>query len=462
MHEQHAAFCYPRFMRMRIDSEIKEIGRIFKEGGYSLYLVGGAVRDFLLGKENHDYDFTTDAEPADVKRMFRRTIDTGIKHGTVTVIHHHRHYEITTFRTEGDYKDSRHPESVTFVKSLEEDLKRRDFTINAFAAELPNGRIIDLHEGRKDLRHKIIRAIGIPEERFQEDALRMMRACRFSSQLGFDIEKDTEAAMKDLSPTIVRISAERIKEELFRLIDGKDPRKGLEAMRRTGLMHEILPELERTYRFEQGGMHEEDLYEHLLLSLETARDNGCPLTVKLAALFHDLGKVDTRAKGETREYTFYGHEARSAEMVDAIFRRLKTSNEERETVRHLVANHMFSYTPDWSDSAVRRFIRRIGIENINPLFALRVCDMTATTGHKADPRMLLAFTDRINAELERECALSIKDLRIDGNRLIELGVPKGPMIGRILNALLEEVIEDPSLNDKEALEKRAISLSQAL
>ncbi len=447
---------------MRIDSEISEIGRKFRENGYSLYLVGGAVRDFLLGKENHDYDFTTDAEPADVKRMFRRTIDTGIRHGTVTVIHNHRHYEITTFRTEGDYKDSRHPESVTFVKSLEEDLRRRDFTINAFAAELPDGKIIDLHEGKKDLRHRIIRAIGEPEERFREDALRMMRACRFSSQLGFDIEGKTEEAMGRLSPTIARISAERIKEELFRLIDGKDPRKGLEAMRRTGLMHEIIPELERTYRFKQGGMHDEDLYEHLLLSLETARDHGYPLTVKLAALLHDIGKVDTRAKGETREYTFYGHEARSAEMVDAIFRRLKTSNEERETVMHLVANHMFAYTPDWTDSAVRRFIRRIGIGNINPLFSLRVCDMTATTGHEADPRVLLAFADRINAELERECALSIKDLRIDGNRLIELGIPRGPMIGKILNALLEEVIEDPSSNDEEKLEARAIGLSQAL
>ena len=449
-------------MRFNPDPILKEFAEVFTKNGYTLYLVGGAVRDFLLGKENHDYDFTTDAEPQDVKRMFRRTIDTGIKHGTVTVIFQKRHFEVTTFRTEGDYHDSRHPDSVTFVKSLEEDLKRRDFTINAMAVSLPDGKVIDLHDGKKDLRKRLIRAIGDPEERFEEDALRMMRACRFSSQLGFTIEKETLLAMGRLAHTIQKVSAERIKEELFRLIDGKEPRKGLEAMRITGLMDEILPELSRTYGFRQGGMHKEDLYEHLVLALEAAEEHRYPISVKLAALFHDIGKVTTRADGDNREYTFYGHDRESAKMVDRIFRRLKTSNEERECVEHLVENHMFSYSPDWTDSAVRRFIRRVGIDSINPLFQLRVADILATTGHRADPTMLLAFSDRINAELDKENALSLKDLKIDGKRLIGLGIAKGPIIGKILNALLEEVIEDPGLNNGEYLEKRAISLSQDL
>ena len=448
-------------MRMRISRDIAELASVFKESGFSLYLVGGAVRDYILGNENNDYDFTTDAEPGDIKAMFRRTIDTGIKHGTVTVIFHGAHYEITTFRTEGDYLDSRHPESVHFVKSLEEDLMRRDFTINAFAASLPDGRIIDLHNGMKDLRHKTIRAIGEPEKRFSEDALRMMRAARFSSQLGFRIEKETLSAMKELHHTITHVSAERIKEELWKLIDGKNPRSGLEAMRESGIMDDILPELSATYGFEQGGMHRETLYEHLVLALETARDNDYPMTVKLAALFHDIGKCKTREKGDgDREWTFYGHDRVSAEMTDEIFRRLKTSNEEREGVCHLIRNHMFAYTPDWSDAAVRRFIKRIGVENINNLFFLRVADISATVGHKPVPDNLLAFSERINSELEKNNALTIKDLKIDGRRLKEIGIKPGPVMGRILSELLDEVIENPDCNNEGYLEKRALTLAQ--
>lgn len=448
-------------MRMRIAKDIKELSTIFNKAGFSLYLVGGAVRDWILGKENSDYDFTTDAEPQEIKKLFRRTIDTGIKHGTVTVIFHSQHYEITTFRTEGDYLDSRHPESVQFVKSLEEDLRRRDFTINAFAASLPDGKILDYHNGLKDLKKGIIRAIGNPEERFSEDALRMMRAARFASQLDFRIEETTADAMNKLHKTIGKVSAERIKEELWKLIGGKNPRCGLEALRTSGIMDEILPELATTYGFEQGGMHHETLYEHLLLALECARDHNYPMAVRLAALFHDIGKVDTRESGDgEREWTFYGHDRVSAELTDRIFRRLKTSNEERENVTHLIREHMFSYTPDWSDSAVRRFINRIGTDDINNLFALRVCDMYATVGHKAVPDNLLSFSDRINAELEKENALTLKDLKIDGKRLKELGIKPGPEMGRILNALLDDVIEAPSLNNEEYLESKALSLAR--
>ena len=450
-------------MRMRISREIQELSSVFRDAGYSLYLVGGAVRDWVLGKENNDYDFTTDAEPMEVKKLFRRTIDTGIKHGTVTVIYHGHHYEITTFRTEGDYRDSRHPESVEFVKSLEEDLKRRDFTINAFAASLPDGRIIDCHDGMKDLRRHLIRAIGDPEERFGEDALRMMRAARFSSQLGFGIEEGTAEAMRKRSHDIANVSAERIKEELWKLIDGRDPLRGLEAMRRSGLMDEILPELSATYGFEQGGMHSESLYEHSLLALKWAGEHGYAMRVKLASLLHDIGKVPARKEGdEGREWTFHGHEEISARMADAIFQRLKTSNEEREGVVHLIRNHMFAYTPDWSDSAIRRFIGRVGLEYIDDLFRLRICDMNATVGHSPEMGGLLALTKRINDEIEKENALTISDLKIDGNRLRELGIKPGPIMGEILKRLLDEVLEAPSLNNAEYLEKRALSLAQAL
>ena len=449
-------------MRMKIDQGLKALASIFRENGFSLYLVGGAVRDFLLKKENNDYDFTTDAEPKDIKAMFHRTIDTGIKHGTVTVLFKGAQYEITTFRAESDYHDSRHPDSVRFIKSLDEDLARRDFTINAVASSLPEGKIIDLHDGMKDLKHHIIRAIGNPDERFHEDALRMMRACRFSSQLDFTIEEKTLEAIKNNSHSIIHVSAERIKEELWRLINGQNPIKGLEAMRVTGLMDEILPELSAAVGFEQGGMHSETLYEHLLLALDSARKHGYPMEVKLASLFHDIGKVPTREKGDGREYTFYRHDAVSAEMTDKIFRRLKTSNEEREGTVHLIRNHMFAYTPDWSDSAIRRFIGRVGLEYIDDLFRLRICDMNATVGHSPEMGGLLALTERINDEIEKENALTIRDLKIDGNRLRELGIKPGPIMGEILKRLLDEVLEAPSLNNAEYLEKRALSLAQAL
>ena len=235
---------------MTVAPELKALSDIFQKNGFSLYLVGGAVRDYVLGKPSHDYDFTTDALPMEVKSMFHRTIDTGIKHGTVTVLFKGGSYEITTFRTEGDYSDSRHPDNVCFVRSLEEDLKRRDFTINALASNVQDGEIIDMHEGLSDLKNGTIRAIGNPMERFKEDGLRMMRAARFSAKLGFSIEGNTLSAMKALKENIRNISRERIREEFFRLVDSPFPRMGLEAMEKSGLMEILFPELWETRRIE--------------------------------------------------------------------------------------------------------------------------------------------------------------------------------------------------------------------
>lgn len=445
-------------MKYSVPYKLREMAEIFQQNGFSLYLVGGAVRDYVLGLENHDYDFTTDAEPMEVKKMFRKTIDTGIKHGTVTVLFKGGSYEITTFRTEGEYHDGRHPDKVSFVRNLDEDLKRRDFTINALAADLRSGTIIDKHNGLEDIKKGVVRAIGIPEERFTEDALRMLRACRFSAKLGFEVEKDTKAAIEKLKENVKLVSAERIKEELFRLIDAPYPRMGLETMRETGLMDIVLPELADLYGLEQGGFHKEDAYEHSLLALERARDKSYPIEVKVAALLHDIGKKATRKEGESR-YTFYGHESISEKLSTKILDRLKCSNNEKKIILRLIREHMFSYTRDWTDGAVRRFINRVGINSIDRLYMLRDCDNEATTGEKPDNSELQnELRERIRLELERNSALTLKDLKITGDDLLSIGIEKGPSIGRILNQLLELVIDNPELNEKEKLSSIAREL----
>lgn len=451
-------------MKYRVPEKIKEFAKYFNLNGYKVYLVGGAVRDYLLKKENQDYDFTTDARPEDVKRIFRRTIDTGIKHGTVTVLYKGESYEVTTFRSDGVYLDSRHPETIEFTKDLAEDLKRRDFTINALAASLPDGKIIDLHEGKKDLKKGIIRAIGNAEERFSEDALRMLRALRFSSKLSFKIEDETFSAIIKMKDNIKKVSAERIKEELFSLILSDNPTLGLEQMRKCGLMDIILPEIKAAYGFALGGMHKNDLYTHLLRTLDYARINGHSSYVRLASLFHDIGKLSTREKDESgeREYTFYGHEIRSAEIFESIARRLKTSNEEREKVSHLIRMHMFNYNPSFSDAAVRRFVRAAGRSNIEEIIDLRIDDALAISGN-VNTEYLVSLIDRIKEEDEKNNAISLKDLKINGKDLIEnkIAEPSAKM-GRLLEMLLDEVIENPEKNEKSYLLSRASVLADDL
>lgn len=442
--------------KCHIDDNVRALGEIFRQAGHELYLVGGAVRDWLLGLENDDWDFTTDALPEEVMALFpRRCIPTGIEHGTVTVRFRGRSYEVTTFRSEGSYSDGRHPDSVTFVRSLESDLERRDFTINAFAANTSDGIIIDLHNGMRDLKDHVVRAIGDPEERFREDALRMLRACRFASRLDFTLDEATEAAATKLSGNIRLISAERIREELFKLLMGRNPVRGLELMRRTGLLAHVLPELMDCYGVEQVGRHHEDVYHHCLTTLEMARRHSYPLIVRIAALLHDVAKprcLKVEADGTT---SFHGHDRLGGEMVDAMMRRLKSSNEERELASLLVREHMFNYTGEWSDGAVRRFIRRVGAQNIEPLIQLRIADAQAM-----DPSCRLdglwAFEERMKGEIGRKVPLSVKDLAVDGNDLMALGIPRGPMLGKVLSALLEAVLDDEGLNSPEVLSDFAL------
>ncbi len=436
--------------RYPVAQNLKALSDRFSSSGHSLYLVGGAVRDFLLGKANDDFDFTTDATPEEVVALFPgKTIPTGIKHGTVTVRFRGQSYEITTFRTDGDYSDGRHPDSVQFVRSLESDLERRDFTINALACSLENGEILDFHEGIKDLENRTIRAIGRAEKRFEEDALRMMRACRFASKLDFDVEEETFRAIQENAENIVHVSQERIREELFKILQSDHPAKGLYLLHRSGVMKYILPELEEGVGMRQKGMHRYDVFDHILHAVQASADMGSPFIVRLAALMHDIGKPRSM-RIRDGEPTFYSHEIVGEKMARKILSRLRCSNDEMELTALLVKEHMFNYTDEWTDSAVRRFLLKVGKENLPLLFALRRADQMAIEG-RVDEENLSKLKYRLDKEIERGSALTVKDLKINGKDLIALGERPGPEMGRRLSALLEMVIENPELNEKESL-----------
>jgi putative nucleotidyltransferase with HDIG domain len=436
-----------------INETIKQFATNFYENGYKLYIVGGAVRDYLLNIKNDDFDFTTDATPENVIKMFKKTIPTGLKHGTVTVLFKGEAFEVTTFRSEGDYEDGRHPSSVSFVRNLEEDLKRRDFSINALAADARSGEIIDLHDGLGDLKRKTIRAIGNPNERFHEDGLRIMRACRFVSKLDFSIEDKTFKAMIENKGKIKSVSEERIREELYKLLKGKSPKKALNLLYNCGLMNLVLPEVSNLKGVIQGGHHTEDVFDHTLNTVAAANKLNYPLNVRIAALFHDCGKKDTQRLDPTRgtdSFSFFQHENIGAKICEKALRRLKDSNGSIKDVTNLVQNHMFQYTPSWSDGAVRRFINRVGRQSINDLFCLRMCDIYAISG-TASWTHVEELDNRVKDILKEGDCLSVKDLELNGKDLMDLSIPRGPLFSQILNYLLEAVLDDPKQNNKEQL-----------
>ena len=431
-----------------VSSSIQRFSSRFKEAGFSLYIVGGAIRDFLLGLDSSDYDFTTDAHPDEVKALFSHVIPTGIEHGTVTVIFEKQMFEVTTFRSEGSYLDGRHPSSVTFIRGLQEDLKRRDFTINAFAADCTTGAIIDLNGGFEDLKRKTIRAIGIPKKRFEEDALRIFRACRIASKLDFTIEENTLMAMKSEKGNLRNVSSERIREELFKLVGSAHPRVGLQYMHECSILSTLFPALAQGDGIEQGGMHHQDILQHNITACQAAADRDFPLAVRLAALFHDMGKSEVIKEGVGKS-TFYAHESVSAKQAKAIMQYLKSSNALLRVVTHLVKEHMFNYQSSWTDSAVRRFITRVGLENIPLLFQLRIADQIAIHG-EPNTTLIDELQMRIDSILAAKDALSIKDLAIGGKDLMELGM-RGKSIGATLSYLLETVLDDPAQNNAEQL-----------
>jgi len=436
---------------------IKKISSILLKNGFECYIVGGAVRDFLLGKKQYDFDFTTNARPNDIIQIFKKTVPTGIKHGTITVLAGGKSFEVTTFRSDGKYFDGRHPEEVHFSDTLEEDIIRRDFTINGLAYDVQKCIIVDYAGGLIDLDKKIIRTIGSSIDRLSEDGLRAYRACRFAAKLNFDIEPSVIESIKQTLSISEKVSAERVRDEFLKTLTSDKPSIGIEYMRVSGLLNLFLPELFNTYGVGQNKYHTYDVYYHCLYSCDAAPANHPVL--RLAALFHDIGKPASRSTGTDGEYTFYNHEMISVKIVKNILRRLKFSNEEISRIVNLVRNHMFHYTTDWSDGAVRRFMRKVGVENIGELIELRKADRSGNTSREGLPQQIYELKHRIAKIIEAENAISVKDLKINGNTLMkELNISQGPLIGKLLNDLLEIILDNPELNNEADLIKCAHEL----
>jgi len=449
---------------MEIPKEVLEVVEKLKENGFEAYIVGGCVRDFLRGVEPEDWDITTNAKPEEIMKIFPKSFYEN-RFLTVTVLTGSenpklKEIEITTFRKEAKYTDKRHPDFIGFAKTLEEDLARRDFTINAMAIDVGRRkveegiRIIDLYGGQKDLKNKIIRAVGDPRERFSEDALRMMRAVRFSVTLGegWKIEEKTEEAIKENAFWISAISKERIRDEFLKIIMSERAAEGIEKMRQLGLLKYIIPELEEGYKVTQNKHHIYDCYEHYLRSLDYAAKKGFNMYVRLAALFHDIGKPRTK-RGEGPDATFYGHEIVGAKMTAQILNRLRFSKKDIEKIVKLVRYHLFYYNPgEVGESSVRRLLRKVGKENIEELLQVRMADRIGSGVPKAEPYKLRHL--RYMIEKVSRDPISVKMLKVDGNDVMEiLKIKPGPKVGQILQILLEEVIEDPEKNEENFLKK---------
>jgi tRNA nucleotidyltransferase/poly(A) polymerase len=429
---------------------LKEAAKTFTQAGKQVFLVGGAVRDILRGKKAHDWDLATDARPEEVIALFKKVIPTGIKHGTVTILYKGHSLETTTFRTESDYADGRRPGKVEYAAAIEEDLSRRDFTMNAMALELPGGRLVDPFGGAEDINRRIIRCVGRAEERFSEDGLRPLRAVRFAAQLGFTLDEAALSAVPGALHTTAKVSPERIRDELDKIIASPKPSAAFLPMEKTGLLSLLLPDLAACRGVEQKGYHRFDVLDHSLLACDYAAAQGFPPHVTLAALFHDIGKPSVR-KLKDGVWTFYNHEKESARLTGKILKAYRCPNAAISSVVHLIEEHMFFYEDTWTDAAVRRFIIRAGEENLNDLYALRRADAFGTTGTAPSPSLLLPLMNRVEAVLAQSRVFSLKDLAVSGKDLMPLGVKPGPGMGIILNELLETVVDDPSLNTKEKL-----------
>ena len=434
---------------------LKKIASIFNNNGKQAYLVGGAVRDMIRGKDIHDWDLATDALPQEVAGFVRRAggkvIPTGIKHGTVTVLYKKHSAEVTTFRTESDYSDGRRPDNVRFSNDINEDLSRRDFTMNAIALRLPDGEIVDPFNGADDIKAGIIRCVGNAGERFNEDGLRPLRAIRFSAQLGFEIDKTTLDAIPGALSVSANVSWERVRDELDKILASPVPSRGFLLMEKTGLLELFLKELADCRGIEQKGFHKFDVLEHSFLSCDYSARKNYSHEVRLAALFHDVGKPSVRKMDESGVWTFYRHEEIGASMCHKILRRLRYSSEVIDGVCHLVKEHMFHYTEDWSDAAVRRFIARVGESALKDLYCLRRADAFGLAGKETEPMNLTELSDKVEKVLAQEHAFTIKDLAVSGNDLMTIGIESGKTMGIILKELLETVLDDPAQNTKEKL-----------
>ncbi len=431
------------------------VGRL-RAAGHEAYLVGGGIRDLLLGREVADWDVATSAEPEAVLALWPDALPTGIRHGTVTVRTGGDPVEVTTYRAEGPYSDGRRPDWVRFGVSLREDLSRRDFTVNALAYDPDRRRLADPAGGVADLGHRLIRTVGDPDARFDEDGLRPLRGIRLAAVLEFAIDPATLAAMARARDRAEGVARERIRDEFLKLLRARRPSVGIDLLRRTGLLELVAPELLEGVGMAQNRFHAYDVYEHTLRAVDAA-PAGNP-RVRVAALLHDVGKPRTRVVVEG-EGTFHHHEQVGAALTRDILDRLRFPRAERDAVALLVKEHMFHYTPEWSDAAVRRFLRRVGPENVDDLFMLREADTEAHGTGESAREPLAELGGRIRSVRSRADALTVGDLAVNGGDLMqELGLAPGPEVGRILNALVERVLEQPSLNRRGVLLREARKL----
>ncbi len=445
---------------IKLPEEINHIIQTLNKNGAEAYAVGGCVRDLLLGRPPKDWDICTNATPEEIIKIFPDNFYEN-KFGTVTILVESadealRQIETTTYRVDHEYSDKRHPDRVKFTTSLKEDLARRDFTINALATS--GKEVIDFFGGQKDLQNKLLRAVGDAGKRFGEDALRMMRAIRFSCELGFIIDMNTFEAIKEKAKNIEFVSAERIRDEFVKIISSDLAHEGVELLKLSGLLQYILPELEKGAGVSQNKNHIFDIYDHSVHSLEAAVKNNFNFSVRLAALFHDIGKPEVK-QGEGYSSTFYNHDIVGAKFTKQILRRLKFPGDVVEKVTMLIRNHMFISDPEkLTEAGARRLIKRVGLENIRDLINLRIADRLGMGRPKARPYRLRSIEYLI--EKVSTDAVSVKMLNIDGFDLMKiLEIEPGPKIGAILDVLLSEVIEDPKKNTKENLLERARELS---
>ncbi len=447
-----------------IPKEVSRVTETLEQAGYEAFLVGGCVRDLYLNKAPKDWDVTTNATPEQIISLFTKTFYENT-FGTVGVVNEDTEnetlkvVEVTPYRLEGKYSDNRHPDSVAFSQNIADDLQRRDFTINSLAYSVSKGELVDLYEGKKDIEARIIRTVGEPIKRFTEDGLRMLRAIRFSSETGFEIEGETEKAIFENADLLKNISKERVRDEFTKMVMSPEPMRAVLTLRKLNLLQHIVPELEQAIGIEQGGAHSYDVWEHLLRSLQGSADKEYSLELRLSALFHDISKPESRRRGMgNKEWTFYGHEVLGARKAKKILENLKYPTKVIEKVVNMIRWHMFfSDTEQITLSAVRRMIVNVGRENIWDLMNLRICDRIGTGRPKEDPYRLRKYHAMIEEALRDP--ISVGMLKIDGRKVIEVTeTTPGPKIGFVLHALLEEVLEDPLKNTPEYLEGRAKEL----
>ena len=434
-------------MQIRLPDKVNRIIETLRAAGYEAYAVGGCVRDCVLGRSPNDWDITTSAKPEETKKLFARTIDTGIKHGTVTVMLDREGFEVTTYRIDGDYEDGRHPKEVTFTASLEEDLKRRDFTINAMAYNEQSG-LVDIFGGIRDIEQGVIRCVGNAEERFTEDALRMLRAVRFSAQLGYQIEESTKCAIRKLAPNLKLISAERIQAELVKLVTSAHP-DYLRVAYETGITEQILPEFDTCMETGQNNPHHcYNVGEHILHSMQEIVPDK---VLRLGMLFHDIGKPQTLTVDEKGITHNKGHAVVGEKMTRDILHRLKFDNDTIGKVTKIVLYH--DQEIGLTDSGVRRAINRIGEDIFPMLFAVRYADIQAQSDYQREEKLRkLTYIEEIyDGICKRKECLNLKDLAVTGSDLIALGVPAGRELGVLLNELLDIVLEEPARNTREEL-----------